>query len=649
MIQLRPYQSAAIEAIYGYFAENAGNPLIVLPTGTGKGLVIASFSARAIADWPDTRILIVTHVKELIAQNHAEMLRLWPEAPAGIYSAGLNKRDLHAQILFAGIQSIHKRAYDIQRCDLVLIDEAHLIPRTSNTMYRRFLGDLAVINPTLKIIGFTATPYRLDSGMLHEGDGALFTDIAYEAGVAEMIAQGYLCEVVPKRTRTQLDTAGVGSRGGEFIAGQLEAAVDIAEVTASAVDEIVHHGAGRGSWLVFCAGVDHAHHVRDAIRSRGVPCEAILGETASAERDRVIAAYKRGEIRCLTNANVLTTGFNAPGVDLIAMLRPTKSVGLYVQMIGRGTRLANGKDNCLVLDFAGNVERHGPIDRIDGRRAREGRRRRDGPGQDLPGLPDDRPCGRSRMPTMRPRVPPAAARPGAQRLDERHPVQPGRRPVGDRHRRHLSPPREARRPAQPARRVPLRLRLPSRMGLLRAHRLRPAEGGALVAEAAARRSRTRHRRGSAPPRCRAAGAGAHPRPPAGPLHRDHSLRVRAMLCDVCRREARGFGWYDVRWPIDSARPDRRLRQLCSRTCQDICHRRRGMIDPTPNEKAAFVHGGAMGGEYLDSIARTDLATLSPDEWLTFVEAVVTGYCDHLRALAERDAEHLRKLDPEVPI
>ena len=200
MIQLRPYQHAAIEAIYGYFAEHNGNPLIVLPTGTGKGFVIAAFVARAIADWADTRVLIVTHVRELIAQNYGEMLRLWPEAPAGIYSAGLNKRDLHAQILFAGIQSIHKRAYDIQRCDLALIDEAHLIPRTSNTMYRRFLGDLATINPHLKVIGFTATPYRLDSGMLHEGEGALFTDIAYEAGVAEMIAQGYLCEVVPKRT-----------------------------------------------------------------------------------------------------------------------------------------------------------------------------------------------------------------------------------------------------------------------------------------------------------------------------------------------------------------------------------------------------------------------------------------------------------------
>ena len=106
-------------------------------------------------------------------------------------------------------------------------------------------------------------------------------------------------------------------------------------------------------------------------RDRGFSCEAILGETASAERDRVIAAFKRGDIRCLTNANVLTTGFNAPGVDLIAMLRPTKSVGLYVQMIGRGTRFANGKDNCLVLDFAGNVERHGPIDRIDGRKRKK--------------------------------------------------------------------------------------------------------------------------------------------------------------------------------------------------------------------------------------------------------------------------------------
>ena len=121
-----------------------------------------------------------------------------------------------------------------------------------------------------------------------------------------------------------------------------------------------------------------------------------------------------------------------------------------------------------------------------------------------------------------------------------------------------------------------------------------------------------------------------------------------MLCDVCRREARGFGWFDVRWPIDNKRRDRRLRHLCSLTCQDICHRRLGMIDPTPNEKAAFVHGGEMGGEYLDSIAKTNLETLSRDEWLTFVEAVITGYCDHLRQLAARDAQRLGRTDPEIP-
>lgn len=243
-----------------------------------------------------------------------------------------------------------------------------LFPASSSTMYRRFLNDLAVINPHLKVIVFTATPYRLDSGLLHEGDGALFDAIAHEARIADMIAKRYLCEFVPKRTETQLDVTGVGSRGGEFIAGQLEASVDEAAVTGPAADEIMRHGGDRGSWLVFCAGVDHAHYVRDALRERGISCEAILGEMPATERDRIIAAYKQSHIRCLTNANVLNTGFNAPGVDLIAMLQPTKSVGLYVQMIGLGTRLADGKDDCLVLDFGGNIERHGPIDRIDGRR-----------------------------------------------------------------------------------------------------------------------------------------------------------------------------------------------------------------------------------------------------------------------------------------
>ena len=368
-ISLRPYQRAAIDALYDYFAAKAGNPLVVLPTGTGKSLCIAGFIREAITAYADTRILMVTHQRELIQQNFMALLRAWPEAPAGIYSAGLSRRDIGAQILFAGIQSIHRHAMRVQRCDLVLIDEAHLLGRSDSGMYRAFIKELNEVNAgLLKVVGFTATPYRLDSGLLHEGKDRLFTDIAYEVAVLEMMQQGYLCQVVPKQTETQLDVGGVGTRGGEFIAKDLEAAVDRDEVTAAAVAEIVEHGTGRGSWLVFCSGVAHAHHVRDAIRAHDISCETVTGDTPAPERDRILAAFKAGRLRCVTNANVLTTGFDAPGTDLVALLRPTKSVGLYVQMVGRGTRLAEGKEDCLVLDFAGNTARHGPIDTVDGRK-----------------------------------------------------------------------------------------------------------------------------------------------------------------------------------------------------------------------------------------------------------------------------------------
>jgi len=372
MLSLRPYQQAAIGAIYAYFEDHKGNPLIVIPTAGGKSLVLAAFSEGVLKVWPDQRILIVTHVRELIAQNHAEMIGLWPEAPAGIYSAGLGRREADARILFAGIQSVHRKAAEIGHCDLVLIDEAHLIPVASATMYRRFLGELTAINPKLKVIGFTATPYRLDSGMLHEGEAALFTDIAFEVSVRDLIDQGYLCRLVSKQPKTKLNIAGVGTRGGEFIASELQAAVDKEAITRAAVSEIITYGEDRRSWLAFCSGVDHARHVAEEFRSRGISCETIFGDTPKDERDRIIAAFKRQEIRALASMGVLTTGFNAPAVDLIAMLRPTKSAGLYVQMAGRGTRLAPGKENCLVLDFAGNVSRHGPIDLVRPKRPGEG-------------------------------------------------------------------------------------------------------------------------------------------------------------------------------------------------------------------------------------------------------------------------------------
>lgn len=372
VLELRPYQRAAIDALYDYFGTMLGNPLVVMPTGTGKSVVLAHFLREAVGNWGDTRVLVLTHVRELIRQNYMALMRAWPSAPAGIYSAGLNKRDINAQILFGGIQSIHKHAYRVQRCDLVLIDEAHLLGRSDTGMYRRFLKELHEINPHLKVIGFTATPYRLDSGLLHEGDGRLFTDVAYDVALLDMIEQGYLCPIVPKQTHTKLDVTGVGTRGGEFIASELEKAVDKAEVTESAVEEIVKLGADRGSWLVFASGVQHAEHVRDAIRMHGISCEMVSGETPIPERDRILTDFKTGRLRAVTNMGVLTTGFDAPGIDLIALMRPTKSLSLYVQMLGRGTRLAEGKDDCLCLDFAGCTVMHGPLDMVDGRKRSNG-------------------------------------------------------------------------------------------------------------------------------------------------------------------------------------------------------------------------------------------------------------------------------------
>ena len=378
---------------------------------------MAAFIEGVLRAWPDQRILVVTHVRELIAQNFAELIGLWRDAPAGIYSAGLGRRDLGARILFAGIQSIHRRAYDVQQCDLVLIDEAHLIPGASDTMYRRFLDTLARINPQLKVIGFTATPYRLDSGMLHEGKGALFTDIAYEVSVR-----------AADRRRLPLPA---GQQGGRDQARRARASAAAAASSSpascrrrSTCPRSPRRRSTRwcGSGATGAAGSPSApaSSMPPMSPRRSAPAASraatIFGDTPKPERDRIIAAFKRGEIRALASMGVLTTGFNAPAVDLIAMLRPTKSTGLYVQMAGRGTRLAPGKEDCLVLDFAGNVARHGPIDAVKPKRP--GSRRGRGAGQGLPGLPEHPRHRGPGLPRLRPRLP-AAEGPGRARRPRR--------------------------------------------------------------------------------------------------------------------------------------------------------------------------------------------------------------------------------------
>lgn len=364
-LQLRDYQSDAIDGLYDYWAAKRGdNPLLIAPTGAGKSLLIAKIIEDALA-FPETRILMLTHVAELLKQNAEELVGMVPGVDMGFYSAGLGQKRLDRQVTFAGIQSIWQRAHDmIPAPDLVLIDEAHLVPKNSETRYGKFLADLKVCNPHVKVVGLTATPYRLDSGYLHKGKGALFDGIAYDIPVGMLMDRGYLSPVVSKGGARKIDLSNVHMRGGEFIESELAMAASDPELVKATVAEICQYGADRRSWLVFAAGVGHAEMIKSEMAAQGVVAEVITGSDNKTDRARKIEDFKAFRLRCLININVLTAGFNHPATDLVALVRATNSAGLYVQMVGRGTRLAPGKADCLVLDYGQNVERHGFIDAV---------------------------------------------------------------------------------------------------------------------------------------------------------------------------------------------------------------------------------------------------------------------------------------------
>lgn len=377
MLTLRHYQEDAVGSVFSYFMEHAeGNPIIALPTGTGKSIVIAEFIRRALMWYPQTRILVVTHVKELIKQNFDELLAVWPQAPAGIYSAGLKRRDVHYPVTFCGIASIANRAEDFGHIDLVLVDECHTISHKADTMYAKALEALRKTNPNVRLIGLSATPYRLGLGMLTEG--GLFTDICCDWCSMErfnqLVDEGFIAPLVPRATTTELDVSGVAVQGEDFVASQLQAAVDKETVTRAALEECVRLGADRKHWLMFTTGVDHANHVCAILNEFGivsVPVHSKLEHfdprftplKGEEPRDMHIRIFKEGKVQALVSVGVLTTGFNYRPVDFIGMLRPTVSPVLWVQMLGRGTRPAPDFDkrDCLVLDFAANTKRLGPI------------------------------------------------------------------------------------------------------------------------------------------------------------------------------------------------------------------------------------------------------------------------------------------------
>lgn len=362
---LREYQQKAVDDTLDYLLNRSGNPVVAMPTGSGKSHVIASLASTILSNWPDTRILIPVHVKELVKQNYEKFRESWPDAPVGVCSAGLKRKEPDFPIVFGGVATIANMLPKLGRRDIIMPDECHLLSHNGDTMYQKMITHFALDN-RVRTVGFSATPYRQGLGMITEN--GVFNDIAVNQTTmdwfAYFIANGYMVPLIPQRTRTEIKLAGVGVSNGDYNLSQLQQAVDIDEITYGAVQELVERGHDRTSWMVFAAGVDNAEHITQALQYFGVSATCVHSRLTGEERDKRLADFKIGNYRCLVVNNIGTIGFDHPPIDLIGMLRPTLSTALWVQMLGRGTRPSplTNKHNCLVLDFARNTASLGPID-----------------------------------------------------------------------------------------------------------------------------------------------------------------------------------------------------------------------------------------------------------------------------------------------
>ena len=366
--KLRPYQQEAVDATLDHFRKSDESAVIVLPTGAGKSLVIAELARLA-----RRKILVLTHVKELVGQNHAKYESYG--LTGGIFSAGLKRKENRHQVTFASVQSVAANLEQFRdEYSLVIIDECHRVSGEETSQYQRIIELLRQQNDSLKVLGLTATPYRLAMGWIYryhyrgfvrgsgEDQARPFQHCIYELPLSYMINRGYL-------TKPELVNAAVAQY--DFSALTQDSFGEYAEkdvnqllskhkrVTRAIIEQVVEMAAERKGVMIFAATVEHAREVTGYLPEHETAL--VTGATDLKDRDLLIQRFKQRQLKYLVNVSVLTTGFDAPHVDLIAILRPTQSVSLYQQMVGRGLRLDEGKQDCLVIDYAGNhVNLHHP-------------------------------------------------------------------------------------------------------------------------------------------------------------------------------------------------------------------------------------------------------------------------------------------------
>lgn len=363
--KLRPYQQEAVDATLNHFRKSDEAAVIVLPTGAGKSLVIAELARLAMR-----KILVLTHVKELVEQNHAKYESYG--LTGGIFAAGLKRKENRHQVTFASVQSVSANLDQFRdEYSLVIIDECHRVSGDDTSQYRRIIELLRQQNDSLKVLGLTATPYRLAMGWIYRyhyrgfvrsGEDKPFQHCIYELPLSYMINRGYL-------TRPELVNAAVAQydfsvlpqdRFGEYAEKDVNQLLSKHQrVTRAIIEQVMELAAERRGVMIFAATVDHAREITGYLPERETAL--VTGATDLKHRDLLIQRFKQRQLKYLVNVSVLTTGFDAPHVDVIAILRPTQSVSLYQQIVGRGLRLDQGKEDCLVIDYAGNhVNLHHP-------------------------------------------------------------------------------------------------------------------------------------------------------------------------------------------------------------------------------------------------------------------------------------------------
>ncbi|NLS07633.1 DEAD/DEAH box helicase [Rhizobium sp. P32RR-XVIII] len=353
MTALRDYQEEAVKAVVSA-VQDGHHPVASLPTGAGKSVVVAGIVER-LSVRGDERIVVTVPSRELAEQNEKAIRRLIPDIDVGVVCAALGRREANARILVGTPQSL-TGVIDFDP-DHVIVDEAHQMPLHKGSWFARLFSGLPRGKDTSRV-GLSATTFRTADGAIY-GRKAWFTCQPYEIGVMDLVKRGFLASVRYVAPAAKMTTRGVTKSAGDYNQSQLvRANLDQVEPQVAIFLDALR---GRKKGLIFAVTVDHAQAYVKALRKRGVRASLIVGAMSTSEREFSVRSFKDGVTRVAVTVQAALTGFDVPDIDLIASCRPTMSPIIHTQSIGRGTRPADDKVDCLVLDFAGNVKTFGPV------------------------------------------------------------------------------------------------------------------------------------------------------------------------------------------------------------------------------------------------------------------------------------------------